>query len=313
MRRLWQMVLCILLSGMLLACQKPDTAVDSDKNTRLVWLAPNMPCEAGEPNFGTPNCYIQRKRDAVAVFRIPKSLNVQNFRESAPDVVSGVIHSAIIFDQNQVLIRETPGKFDEWLEKQKKIERSELAVREGELFRITGASWAVGLPPKVDRHAVAFSRMETGRKVHAEHSSHLNLGDMSYVQVASPIPGFTAYAAKGCIGHMREMKTGRGPLTEPHFCDAHERFYLPMDDKNSYVTCQAPFILDGNVEDGWFCYMESVFPIEFPGFKPGSIYFRMDTDMKRLKSGFWKHMNKRLEEWLKSLAVSQQELSRIKQ
>lgn len=310
MRSTWLFRFCILSLGMLAACQKPDTAVDSDKNTRLVWLTPNMPCEAGEPNFGKPNCYMQRKRDAVAVLRVPKRLGADRGDQS--ELVNGFTHDTLIVESHQVLLKEAPDKFHEWQEKLKKLSDSEAVPEhvpsESEMFRISSPAWRVTFNADQFGHIDAYDSMRSFERVHANKPEH---GDMRFVRVSSPLPGFTAYAQKDCIGHMVEMKTNRGQLSKPNYCDFLTRYYLAENDKNTYVKCQAPWLLDGKILDATYCNMHSVFPIEVPGFKPGYIAFTTSTNMKYLKSGFWKHMNKRFEEWLKSLVVSQQELLKI--
>ena len=106
MRRDWFSTLCMLLLGLLAACQKPDTSTDSDKNTRLVWLAPQSPCEASEPGFGHPHCFVRRKREAVAVLKVPL-----RYASDAPAEINGGFGlSEVIFEADGVL---TKGRSEE--------------------------------------------------------------------------------------------------------------------------------------------------------------------------------------------------------
>jgi hypothetical protein len=299
----WLFRFCILSLGLLAACQKPDTAVDSDKNTRLVWLAPQSPCEASDPGFGHPTCFVRRKREAVAVLKVPL-----RYASDAPAEINGGFGlSEVIFEADGVLTKGTPGRFDEWLEKLNAIYKRGAAKTNEEPFVLTGLDWGWRQQFDEDGHASAYRAMG-GEKDTKSFGENAN-----YVQTESPAEGFTAYAIKACVGYHLVVSSTKGRVAPEHPCDTVTRYYLPKDDPKTYVFCNAPFIGDGVINHGLYCKMNSHFTLMHVNGVPFNIYFRYSPLWPDLQSGQWKRMNQRFEAWVKSIDVTQLELSRIKQ
>ena len=310
MRNTWLLRLCILSVGLLAACKKPDAAVDTDRNTRLVWLAPQSPCDASDPGFGHPNCSVRRKRDAVAVLKVPL-----RYASDAPAEINGRFRvDEVVLEADAVLTSGTPGRFDEYLEKEKAIYKRGPAKTNEESF-VMSVSWGWQLQSQLQSPSQPFMAGHEYAQWLMDGAGKSSVAfpvDGHYVQTESPAEGFTAYAKKACVGHYLILSSTKGKITPEHPCDYVTRYYVPKDDPKTYVFCNAPFIGDGVINHGLYCKMDSYFTLMHVNGVPFNIHYRHSPSWETMRSGHWKHMNQRFEAWVKSMDVTHSELSKIK-
>jgi hypothetical protein len=284
------------------ACEQAST---QDSETRLIYLAPQMPCEAGEPGFGQPNCFIRRKRDSLVVLRVPKNYGGSTL--GMPERFSTV---ELGIEPNGFLVEGTGKLYKE----KETIKKLQAAMKNGinsdkQNTFYMGLSWGWRYSNVLDGHADARNSMESWYK---NIGSQPGNEDLNYVEIVSPAAEFKAYAMQRCVGHMLRMSSKKGRLTPEHFCDIARRYYLPIDDPRTSVSCQAPWMGDDKLDDGSYCRMESHFTLRQVDGKQFNIYYTYSPTWEHMKSGHWKYLNQRFEAWVKSMDVTDQELSRSK-
>jgi hypothetical protein len=285
----------------LAGCEQAST---QDNETRLVYLAPQMPCEMGEPSFGQPNCLIRRKRDAVAVLRVPKDYG-GNAKQELPERFSS---TQILIEPNGVLAMGQPGRTKEFVEKSRAESKKGPTTDKSDSVYM-GVGWGWRYPSVVDGQAGARDSMDSWYK---NIGSQAGNEDLNYVEIASPVPGFKAYAMKRCVGHYARISSTKGTLSPKSSCDVSDRYYLPLDDEKTSVQCNSPFMLDDKINEGLYCRMQSSFTLHLVDGKPFNIYYTYSPTWEHMKSGHWKYLNQRFEAWVKSMDVTDQELSRSK-
>ena len=293
-------LLACALSISLAGCEQANT---QDSETRLVYLAPQMPCEAGEPGFGQLNCFVRRKRDAVAVLRVPK-----NYGGNAVEQPERFSSTQILIEPNGVLAMGQPGRTKEFVEKRNAETKKDPTTDKNDSVYM-GVDWGWRYPSVVDGQAGARDSMESWYK---NIGSQPGNEDLNYVEITSPFSGFKAYAMKRCVEHMLRLSSKKGRLAPEHYCDLATRYYLPVDDPTTSVDCQAPFMGDDKLYEDPYCKMHSYFTLRQADGKPFNIYYTYTPHTVHMKSGHWKYLNLRFEAWVKSMDVTDQELSRNK-
>lgn len=277
--------------------------------TRLVYLAPFLPCEAGEKRVGESNCFTRRKRDAVMVLKIPKAY--QTVSKEPTEIIDGkeqefeVAHTlagSIIFEPNEgVDLGKVLGKAKEWAEREK-IAIKNLAA--GDLSGLVLMSWT--------RWGVSFS--EPGyQAVRDRMKSNEPKGeDGAYVEIPSYITRFKMYDQVRCIDHFpkRGAVKGGAPAASP--CDYRNQFFLAIDDTSTYLVCPPRYYLNDVLTSGFNCNLHSAFKVGLSNGKPVYLHYNYNPGLEYLQSDGWKYINKRFEAWIRSMDVTEQELSRSK-
>jgi hypothetical protein len=296
-------LVAIFFAIALTGCEQAST---QDSETRLIYLAPQMPCEAGEPGFGQPNCSIKRMRDVTTVLRVPKNYGNKNNYGLADSFMS----QQLVVEPNSFLVQ---GSGDSYKEKEI-IKKMQAAMKNGassdkQNSFYMNLDWSWGFSTGNEGQSRAYSDMEswyknTGNKVGNEGAN--------YIEIASPADEFKTYAMKRCVDHYARVSSTKGTLTPQNSCDIAGRYYLPINDAKTYVNCNAPFILDDKINDGLYCKMHSYFTLRQVDGKPFNIYYTYSPTWEHMKSGHWKYLNQRFEAWVKSMDVTDQELSRSK-
>jgi hypothetical protein len=292
MSRILALVWAVLL------CSLP--ACTQSEQDKLVWLSPAVPCEIGDANFGAEHCFVRRKRDAIAVLRVPANYG----QPSDGSEVGRFSAEDVIFTRTEVL---TSGKSrDKWLAELKAIRDRKDAASSNDSYVMQSLGWGWRIKNAPFGHESAKLQM-------ASDSKSPNFGaESNFVLADSSAPDFLVYERQACIKHVGRISSTKGQLTPPSPCAASFEYYLAKNDARVFAKCLKPYVYDEKIIQRTFCSMESHFELRKAGGSPFIVTFGYSASWEDLVSGRWKHVNQRFERWIRSMDVSDYELERIK-
>ncbi|WP_411886110.1 hypothetical protein [Polaromonas sp. YR568] len=275
-----------LIAALILgACGRPESMAA----TRLVYLAPYMPCEKSEPEFGDPDCRVLRKRDAVVVLRMPKHFG-GNVNLDAPRNLEG----GLVLMPDRVL---TTGEAD-YVEMEKKGYPAEFNPN-GPISVVSFAAvWGWSSLNDIG-HAAARRQMAAAVP-----------GSGLYVEVKPYFEGFQTYDKQQCVDHFARFEKNLGRVSPSTTCDSGRHYLLPIGRPDVYVSCSRPEYRNEKPFAGLGCIAFSA--IELRNVGGQSFYFRYSYFVAPdwLKDGHWKYIDRRLRDWIKSMDVTDQETSK---
>lgn len=264
--------------------------------TRLVYLAPYSPCEAGERGYGEPNCATRRKRDAVMVLRVP--LHYATTETERPAVPNGLRGDIVLEPNGEVITGGEPGRLDEWVKKEKAAIRNRYKLDPNEPIFLGGFGFGTNFV--YVGHQQARSRMQ----------SYDNTSE-KYIEIPSFAPGFKIYDVERCARKVVQYGIS-GSVNPDTSCDYRSVFVLPEDDENTYLLCTPPTIYQGKF---WYidgCKLNSGFELTKIDGKPFYMVYSYVTSEAQITQGQWKYINQRFKAWIQSIDVTEQELNRSK-
>lgn len=278
----------ILIAVLLLsACERTE----SKAKTRLVYLAPYMPCEKSDPEFGKTDCRILRKQEAVVVLRMPSQFGGAVNLDAPRNIEGG-----LVLMPDKVL---TAG--DANYVQMEKNGYSPKFNSDGPTS-IVGftAVWGWSSSNEIG-HAAAHSQMAA-----ALRSSR----NGPYVETKSYFEDFKIYDKQQCVSHFARFDKNLGQISPSSTCDSSRHYLLPIGRPDVYVSCSRPEYRNGVLLDGLGCMVFSAFELRNVSGK--SFYFRYSylASPSWLKDGHWKYIDQRLRDWIKSMDVTDQETSK---
>lgn len=292
----WVARLVIAGTGLLglTACER------NEPTTRLVYLTNSPSCVPGQPEGGKFICDGLRKAAAKVVLRMPKNfggsdMGERPFHTEAPlDITNGQL---VLMPDGRVLTSDDKDVDYYVLEKLgwknfRKFDRERPAY-------IVGVILAWGYVGRQD---------ELSRRLHVTPEFAHN---GQYVEVKPFYPGFKTYDLEKCVGHAARLVSGKGKVSPNSTCDNRTQYLMPVNRPDVYFDCAGQAEYDGKIELG-SCRVLSSFVLRTVAGKPFHIYYTFDIPASAndwIENRHWEYIDQRLRSWIKSMDVTEQELS----
>ncbi len=290
MRRLIGFTLMAITVG-LAGCKPAETL---DDTTRLIYLAPFMPCEEGDPGYGIPNCLVKRVRDAVVVLRVPKHFSNTPERK-APEFLA----ANLVLLPDKVLTGYETGDYKDFVKQEK------IAMRNYSKFEPDKPLWvspfraSTGWQP-VGQKTIDIASYEITRYPKSYHNG-------PFVEIPSYFSNYKTYDNEKCVGHIRRISP-KGQLTEESTCDRRQHLLIPVNRPDTTVLCPAPQYQDGQLLEGHGCLVTTEFELRKVDGRIFSMRYSFISAPIWISGGHWQYIDQRVRDWIKSMDVTDQQL-----
>ena len=199
----------------------------------------------------------------------------------------------------KVLTGYEPDGIKEFVKQEKLAIRTFLKVdpQTPTLVKALGANWGWS-SVALEGHAVAKRHM----------SNRAQYGLSEYIEIRPRFVGFKSYDEVDCLNHLTQHSSTKGQISLKSPCDHRWEYHLPIDRPDTYMNCDPPYLTDGKPDYFHGCTVSTSLVIRKVGEKLFYLSYRYNEPPDWLASGDWKIVDKRIQEWLTSIDVTDQYL-----